>query len=191
MMQLIVAPTAAYKLSPNHSIGISPLLAYQRFKVDGLQAFTGFSSTPAAVTDQGYDSSTGWGVHIGWMGKVSDTVTLGAAYASKMSMGKFDKYRGLFAEQGGFDIPDYNVGIAVAARSQWHSMSSRSTIDVRSVGNSYQQLELHGHPLGSAMVPAYAGPDRVQAGPGTRVQQNLTRAGVRYGRRPFATTSTA
>ncbi|MEK7834882.1 MAG: long-chain fatty acid transporter, partial [Pseudomonadota bacterium] len=68
LMQLIVAPTAAYKLSPNHSIGISPLLAYQRFKVDGLQAFTGVSSTPAAVTDQGYDSSTGWGVRIGWMG---------------------------------------------------------------------------------------------------------------------------
>ena len=27
MMQLIVAPTAAYKVAPNHSIGVSPLLA--------------------------------------------------------------------------------------------------------------------------------------------------------------------
>ena len=190
MMQLIVAPTAAYKLSPNHSIGISPLLAYQRFKVDGLQAFTGFSSTPAAVTDQGYDSSTGWGVHIGWMGKVSDTVTLGAAYASKMSMGKFDKYRGLFAEQGGFDIPDCNVNIAVAATSQWHLTSNKSIIDVRSVANSHQQPEHHCQPLGSAMVPAYVGPDRGQTGPGTRIQQNLARAELQYGRRRFMTTST-
>ena len=39
LMQLIIAPTASYKLNANHSIGISPLFAYQRFKVDGLQAF--------------------------------------------------------------------------------------------------------------------------------------------------------
>ncbi len=116
MMQLIVAPTLAYKLSPDHAVGISPLVAYQRFKVDGLQAFAGFSSNPAAVTNNGYDNSTGWGVRIGWMGKVSDTISLGAAYASKMSMSNFDKYKGLFAEQGGFDIPEnYNVGIAVKA----------------------------------------------------------------------------
>jgi long-chain fatty acid transport protein len=31
-MQLIVAPTAAYKVAPNHSIGISPLIGYQRFQ---------------------------------------------------------------------------------------------------------------------------------------------------------------
>ncbi len=31
-------------------------------------------------------------------------------------MGKFDKYKGLFAEQGSFDIPSkYGVGIAVKA----------------------------------------------------------------------------
>ena len=116
LMQLIVAPTAAYKVNANNSIGISPLLGYQRFKVDGLQAFQGISSSPANVTNQGYDSSTGWGVRVGWMGKVSNTVSLGAAYSTKMKMGNFDKYKGLFAEQGGFDIPEnYNVGIAVQA----------------------------------------------------------------------------
>ena len=116
MMQLIVAPTVAYKVSPNHSIGISPLFGYQRFKVDGLQAFQGISSAPANVTNLGYDSSTGWGVRLGWMGKVSDSVSLGAAYSTKMKMGNFDKYKGLFAEQGGFDIPEnYNVGISVQA----------------------------------------------------------------------------
>jgi long-chain fatty acid transport protein len=40
-------------------------------------------------------------------------VTIGAAYASKMSFGEFDEYKGLFAEQGGFDIPEnYNLGVA-------------------------------------------------------------------------------
>ena len=115
-MELIVAPTVAYKLNQSHSIGLSPLLGYRRFKVDGLQAFVPISSAGANVTNLGYDSSTGYGVRVGWMGRVSDTVTLGAAYASKMKMSDFDKYRGLFAEQGAFDIPEnYNVGIAVQA----------------------------------------------------------------------------
>ncbi|MBI4753943.1 MAG: outer membrane protein transport protein [Betaproteobacteria bacterium] len=116
LMQLIVAPTLAYKINPNHSIGVSPLLGYQRFKVDGLQAFgeLGFSSSPTNVTNKGYDDAFGWGVRVGWMGKISDTVTLGAAYSSKIRMSEFDKYKGLFAEGGDFDIPEnYNFGIAV------------------------------------------------------------------------------
>ncbi|OGA70166.1 MAG: long-chain fatty acid transporter [Betaproteobacteria bacterium RIFCSPLOWO2_12_FULL_67_28] len=122
MMQLIVAPTAAYKVNERNSLGVSPLLAYQRFKVDGLQAFgeLGFSSNPNEVSNKGYDSATGFGVRIGWMGKVSDTVTLGAAYSSKVRMGEFDKYKGLFAQSGGFDIPEnYNFGIAVKATPKW------------------------------------------------------------------------
>lgn len=121
MMQLIVAPTAAYKVSGNHSLGISPLIGYQRFKVDGLQAFAPLtaSGTTNNLTNQGYDSSTGWGVRIGWLGKVSDKVTLGAAYSTKMRMGKFNKYRELFAEQGGFDVPEnFNADIAVKATPQ-------------------------------------------------------------------------
>src|SRR5574340_952163 len=36
LMQLIVAPTAAYKINPSHSIGVSPLIGYQRFKAEGI-----------------------------------------------------------------------------------------------------------------------------------------------------------
>jgi long-chain fatty acid transport protein len=113
LMQLVVAPTAAYKVNANHSIGISPLLGYQRFKAEGLQAFSGASSDPANLTNRGYDDAFGYGVRIGYLGKVSPTVTIGAAYASKMRFEEFDKYKGLFAEQGDFDIPEnYNVGVA-------------------------------------------------------------------------------
>ncbi len=113
LMQLIVAPTAAYKIAPNHSIGISPLLGYQRFKAEGLHAFGGFSSAPDNLTNKGYDDAFGYGVRIGYMGKISPTVTIGAAYASKMKFDEFDEYKGLFAEQGGFDIPEnYNLGVA-------------------------------------------------------------------------------
>ena len=193
MMQLIVAPTVAYKINPSHSIGISPLLAYQRFKVDGLQAFTGFSSTPTAVTNNGYDSATGWGVRVGWMGKVSDTVTLGAAYASKMSMGKFNDYRGLFAEQGGFDIPEnYNVGIAVKATPRVTVALDIQQInysDVRSVANLVtNSLNFLGqNQLGTNNGSGFNWRDQTvfKLGLEHEYSKNLTlRAGYNYGKSP-------
>lgn len=111
LMQLIVAPTLSYKLNNQHSVGVSPLLAYQRFRAEGLQAF--------GVMNPGYDDSTGFGVRVGWLGKMSDSVSLGAAYASKMKMSRFDKYSGLFAERGDFDIPsNWSLGVAIQASPQ-------------------------------------------------------------------------
>ena len=113
LMQLIVAPTAAFKVAPNHSIGISPLLGYQRFKAEGLQAFSAVSSDPANLTNRGYDHAYGYGVRIGYLGKLTPSLSIGAAYASKMNFQEFDKYKGLFAERGDFDIPEnYNLGVA-------------------------------------------------------------------------------
>ena len=40
--------------------------------------------------------------------------------SGKPEMGKFDKYSGLFAEQGDFDIPmNFSLGIALTPNSQW------------------------------------------------------------------------
>jgi len=143
LAQLIIAPTLAYKFAPAHSIGVSPLVAYQRFKAYGLQPFAQISSDPANLTNKGYDSSWGWGVRVGWLGKLSETVNVGAAYSSKIYMGEFDKYRGLFAEQGGFDIPEnYNVGIAVKATPKLTVAADVWRINysgVKSVGNPSNQ----------------------------------------------------
>jgi long-chain fatty acid transport protein len=115
LMQLFVAPTLAWKRGA-HSFGASLNLAYQRFEARGLQPFAGFSSDSSNLTDRGHDDSSGWGVRIGWTGQVLPSVTLGATYQTKTQMGKFDRYRGLFANQGEFDIPEnYGFGIAVKA----------------------------------------------------------------------------
>jgi long-chain fatty acid transport protein len=121
LMQLIVAPTVAYKLNPNHALGVAPLFGYQRFKAEGLQAFDNapgfppFTGNPGNVTNRGYDASTGYGVRVGYQGRF-DKITFGATYASRMRMSEFEKYKGLFAENGDFDIPShYGVGVAVAA----------------------------------------------------------------------------
>ena len=140
LMQLFIAPTIAYKMGA-HAFGLSLNLAYQRFKAEGLQPFDNpvFSSSPGNVTNNGYDSSTGWGIRVGWTGQVLPNLSLGATYQSKTKMGKLDKYKGLFAEQGGFDIPEnYGVGIAWKATPNLTLAADVLRInygDVASVGN--------------------------------------------------------
>ncbi|MCW5591160.1 MAG: outer membrane protein transport protein [Burkholderiales bacterium] len=121
LSQLLVAPYAAWKLAPSHSVGIAPTLAYQRFRAQGLQAFDNpmLSTSMGNVTNNGYASATGYGVRLGYHGTF-DRVSVGVAWASKMSMGELDDYRGLFAEQGGFDIPsNVTVGLAWRPDDKW------------------------------------------------------------------------
>ena len=148
LSQLIIAPTAAYKINPQHSIGVSPLIAYQRFKAYGLQPFGQISSDPANLTNNDYDSSWGLGVRVGWFGKLTDTLSMGASYSTKISMDEFDKYRGLFAEQGGFDIPEnYNIGIAFKAAPNVTIAADYQRINynkIKSVGNPSNQTPCPG-----------------------------------------------
>ncbi len=120
LMQLFVVPTYARKLNSKHSIGISPVFAYQAFEAQGLQAFgeAGFSSDPSNLSNNGHDSSYGYGAKIGYLGEVLPNVFLGASYQTKVYMSEFDGYAGLFAEQGDFDIPSHwTVGLAVKLSS--------------------------------------------------------------------------
>ncbi len=113
LIQMIVAPTASWKINDNNSIGIAPLLAYQQFTAQGLSGFEGFSSNPTHMTNTGTDSSTCVGVRVGYMGKITPTLTFGAQYASKITMSKMSDYSGLFANQGELDMPEnYSVGLA-------------------------------------------------------------------------------
>ena len=73
-----------------------------------------FSSDPTKLTNNGDDTSTGYGARIGYHGKFGEYFGVGASYQTKIAMGEFDDYAGLFAEQGDFDIPaNWTVGIAV------------------------------------------------------------------------------
>ncbi len=116
LMQLIVAPTFAYKLSETSAVGVSPLLVYQQFKASGLQGFSGNPGGAPLANDAGNDSSSGLGVRIGYTGKLTDSVRLGASYSPKTNMGAFKKYAALFAESGDFDIPEnFALGLSVQA----------------------------------------------------------------------------
>jgi long-chain fatty acid transport protein len=96
-------------------LGVSAILAYQQFSAKGLQPFDNpfFSSKPGSVTNNGTDSSHGIGLRVGLLSELGGGFSLGAAYQPKMNMTPFNKYAGLFAGQGDFDIPStYVVGAA-------------------------------------------------------------------------------
>lgn len=142
MMQLLVPITAAYKVNQQHSFGASLVLAETRFRAYGFDTFKAFpiNSDTSHLTNNGYDYSYGAGVKLGWLGEFMDgKVTLGATYASRTYMTKFDKYRGLFAEQGDFDIPE-NYGIGIAVKPAKNLVIAADVLrimynDIASVGN--------------------------------------------------------
>jgi len=120
--QMFISLTYARQLGEKHSLGISPIMAIQNFEAKGLQAFRDMGSAgmpgmevdrSAFVTNNGKSNSTGFGFRIGYQGELFDGFRLGATFQPKIKMSKFDEYKGLFAEEGGFDIPaNWTAGIA-------------------------------------------------------------------------------
>lgn len=116
-LQAIAAPAFAMKLGERHSIGIALNLIVQQFAARGLEHFDSpfFSTSPGNVTNRGRDYSSGWGVRLGWLGRITDAVSLGATYQPRIRMGRFERYKGLLADQGSFDVPEnYGFGAALA-----------------------------------------------------------------------------
>jgi long-chain fatty acid transport protein len=131
LSQLFIAPTWSWRNEGGHTFGVSAILAGQRFKATGLEDF--------GIANAGYDTSVGGGARLGWTWQASQNLKVGATYQSRLWMTKFDKYAGLFAEQGGFDIPsNYALGFAYKIDSSltWAFDVERIHYsEVKSVGN--------------------------------------------------------
>ena len=141
LMQLFVNASYARKLSPNSSWGVSGILAYQRFEATGVGSFAPFSSDPANLSNNGYDKSTGFGAKFGWQGEVTPGLTLAASYQTEIKMSAFDKYAGLFAEKGDFDIPaTATLGLAFKT-----TPASAVTFDLQKIW--YSKINSVGNPI--------------------------------------------
>ena len=114
LSQMFVAPTYAIKLADKHGLGVTAIGAVQWFKAEGIGSFAPFSSAPSKLSGNDNSYSYGAGLRVGYLGEWSKYFSFGASYQTKVWMSKFDEYSGLFAEQGGFDIPaNWVAGIAV------------------------------------------------------------------------------
>jgi long-chain fatty acid transport protein len=139
--QLAIAPTWSWKFSDNQAVGISPIITYQRFEAKGLKMLEQYSSDPNALSNNGTDDAWGYGFQIGWQGKITDTLRGGVSWRSTQKMNKFDKYRGLLAKQGDFDIPQvFNGGLA------WSGLEDHwFLLDIQHI--HYSDINSFGNPL--------------------------------------------
>ncbi|HQQ77657.1 MAG TPA: outer membrane protein transport protein [Thermoanaerobaculia bacterium] len=153
LMQLYVAPTFTYRIGQNHALGVSPVLGWQSFQAEGVGSFAPYSSSPQNLSNNGHDTSLGWGVRIGYLGKLTPWLSFGASYQTEMEMQKFEKYSGLFAEGGDFDIPEnWTIGIAVQPTKEL-----TFAFDVQQI--NYSNTESIGNPMLPNLVTARLGED--------------------------------
>lgn len=156
--QIFFSPTLAWQFRPGQSIGISLNVVDEFFRAHGLGIFSGFSEAPGSVSDQNEASSAGIGVRIGYLGEITPWLSIGASWQSITYTSGFSAYRGLFADQGGFNVPStYGAGIDVKPLPGLDTAFDVQRIDYRSVasvGDSFQSL-LAGVPLGATNGPGF------------------------------------
>ena len=168
LQQMFASITYAYQMG-KHSIAVSPMFAYQTFEATGLQAFRdmGMAGAPGMpvdrsqyVTNNGTDNSTGFGVKIAYQGEIIDGLRLGAAFQPKIKMSKFDKYAGLFAEEGGFDIPlNWQAGVSYTIAKKYTILFDVKQIlysQVKSIANPMvpgEMIPMVPDPMGPGLLP--------------------------------------
>ncbi|TYB31456.1 MAG: long-chain fatty acid transporter [Candidatus Mcinerneyibacterium aminivorans] len=193
LSQLFTDITFAKKVSKNHSFGVSAVLAYQRFKAEGLQAFTAFSASSEDLTNNDYDNSFGYGAKIGYYGKFNKYFNLGLSYQTRIMMSELDKYKGLFAEQGDFDIPSQlNLGVASSLTDKITLNITYQRIfysNINPIANEFNPLDFgSGILLGDDNGPGFGWEDMNIYKTGVDIKLNKDyslQAGYSYGKSPI------
>jgi len=134
-------------LNSKHAVGASLILAAQRFSAQGVDGFAALSLDPSNMSGDKNATSVGAGLKVGYQGEVSPGIRVGVSYQSKVSMGEFDDYKGLFAEGGGFDIPStYNIGVSFDVGSSGVIVADLQRIN-------YSDVSSISNPVGNALPP--------------------------------------
>ena len=157
LVQAFLALNYAGKIGEGFAWGVGPIFAAQAFEAKGVASFTPFTKTfaeaffntgqpaPAdSLTNNGHDTSVGYGFAGGIWWSMGSSVSAGLSYQSKISMGEFDDYSDLFAEDGGFDIPSSaKLGITFGRGTDkllHFDIEHTKYSEVDSVGNSMSNI---------------------------------------------------
>lgn len=103
LQRTVVAPSLALRWGDGGTVRLTGLLAYQRFATFnlGLAQTDGWAPPPSWLGDSSYGA--GARMDIGHF--VTDRLSWNVGYQSHVSMGSFDRYRGVFSDRADFDIP--------------------------------------------------------------------------------------
>ncbi|MCI1143982.1 hypothetical protein MOP88_19600 [Sphingomonas sp. WKB10] len=164
-----MSPTLSARIAPGHGIGISPVIAVQELSRERPATFAAASADPQHFTDRGTSWSAGVGVRVGYLGQLTEWLSVGAFYQSKISTGRFNRYAGLFEDRGSFDIPaSYGAGLAV------------KPVPALTIAADYKRIDYAG--VGAVGNPLAPVPRRAVRG-GGRPRLRLARRQCRQGRR--------
>lgn len=127
--QMVATLSYARKLDERHSLGLGLMLIRQQLDIDG----TGSIGLP-----EGRDESYGAGLRLGYLGRLTDQLSLGASYATRGYMGKMKRFDKLLAEDGDLDMPaNYGLGMSYQ-HGDWTLAADVQRIlwsDVKAFGN--------------------------------------------------------
>lgn len=191
LSQMFVAPTYAVRLAGKHALGVTAIGAVQWFKAEGVGSFAPFSSAPLKLSNNDSSYSCAGGLRVGYLGDWSRHFSFGASDQTKIWMSAFDEYAGLFAEQGGFDIPaSWLAGIAIKPTDGLDIAVDVQQVlysDVLSVANPLMPSLMQA-PLGSDGGAGFGWKDMttVKGGVQLRAGEGWTwRAGYSWGEQPI------
>jgi hypothetical protein len=103
LQRTVVAPTLVHDWGSHGSLRLTGVLAYQRFASLGLGTASSDGWAPSATWLR--ESSYGAGARVDVGNALTDRLRWNAGYQSRVGMGAFASYRGVFADPGDFDIP--------------------------------------------------------------------------------------
>ena len=166
LSQAFLAVTYSGKISDRFAWGIGPVFAFQLFEAKGVMNFMPYTKTfnecfftqppgscdptPTALSDNGHDSSAGWGATAGIWWAFNDVVSAGLSGQTKMSMSDFKDYSDLFAQGGGFDIPaSLKFGLSIKGTN-----NVRLNFDIERT--MYSDVDSVGNPMANVFSCPYA-----------------------------------
>lgn len=141
------------KQSGDFSWGVAAVLAAQAFRGNGFGSFVPYTETfaasggtafPTSLTNNSHDYAYGAGFKLGFIWQASERLSVSLSFQSQIEMGEFDDYSDLFAEKGGFDIPEsFRGGIAYKINELsniYYDIEHTSFSSIKSVGNPIEPL---------------------------------------------------
>lgn len=190
LSQLFLNMAFAYEIAPATHLGFAPIVAYQAFEAQGVQSFAPFSQDAENLSDKGHDSAVGYGYRVGVLHQFSDAFAVGISYQSEIDFQEFDDYKGLFAENGSFDVPEsYNLGFSYTHANYLVALDYQriNYSDIASIGNPLMP-NLGSSLLGSDNGAGFGWQDMDIYKLGVAINgssNNTYRAGISYGEQPI------
>lgn len=150
LQQAFISLAMAKKIAPGVSVGVAPIIARQQIKLQGLGMFAGNSSDPDNLSNEGIDESWGYGLRGGIEVELTPSIRIGVSGNTRIYMEEFDRYRGLFAEHGDFDIPaTIQGGVAIDISHNLTFMADYKFINYSAI-KSISNPSTNQAPLGNA-----------------------------------------